>query len=351
MITLASSGKQERRRAEVGAADAGARLDKFLAQTVEGLTRMRIKALIEEGAVARAGAVVTDPAAKVRSGDVFDILVPPAEPSETRPEAIPLDILYEDEALIVVNKPAGMVVHPAAGHGGGTLVNALLAHCGASLSGIGGVARPGIVHRIDKDTSGVLVAAKSDAAHQSLAESFAAHAIERVYDAVATGAPRPGKGVIDAPVARGRNDRTRMTVVDEDPEDESEPKGARHAVTHYKVVEAFGRARAKLKGDALACRLECRLETGRTHQIRVHLAHIGHPLVGDHVYGRTAGLPGLRSGDAAADAAIAVIKDFKRQALHARILGFVHPLSGDTLRFEAPPPADFLALVAVLRDL
>lgn len=352
MVTIELSGKHERRRAEAGAADAGARLDKFLAGAVDGLTRMRVKALIEEGAVTRASAVVTDPAAKVRAGDVFDIRLPPAEPSEAQPEAIPLNILYEDDALIVVNKPAGMVVHPAAGHGGGTLVNALLAHCGDSLSGIGGVARPGIVHRIDKDTSGLLVAAKSDAAHQALAQAFSVHAIERVYDALAIGAPRPGVGVIDAPVARGRHDRTRMTVVDDGVEDdEDDPKGARRAVTHYKVVEAFGRTRARLKGDALACRLECRLETGRTHQIRVHLAHIGHPLLGDLVYGRSSGLPGLKAGDAATDAAIAIVKTFKRQALHARVLGFEHPISGEPLRFEAPAPADFAALLAALRGL
>ncbi len=348
------SGKYERRHVEAGPEDAGARLDKFLAGAVDGLTRVRVKGLIEAGAVTRSGGAVTDPAAKVRAGDTFEIDLPPLAPAEAGPEDIPLDILFEDEAVIVVNKPVGMVVHPSAGHGGGTLVNALLAHCGASLSGIGGVARPGIVHRIDKDTSGLLVAAKTDSAHHALAAAFSVHAIERVYDALAIGAPRPGVGVIDAPVARGRHDRTRMTVVDapDDDEDVEEPRpGGRRAVTHYKVVEAYGRARAKLKGDALASRIECRLETGRTHQIRVHLAHIGHPIVGDPVYGRTAGLPGLRAGDAAADAAREMLKTFHRQALHARVLGFAHPVSGDLLRFEAAPPDDFQALVAVLRAL
>lgn len=357
MVTVGPSGKQERRRAEAGAQDAGARVDKFLAGAIDGLTRMRVKALIGEGAVLRAGAPVTDPAAKVRPGDVFDVDVPPPEPAEAQPENIPLDILYEDESLIVVNKPAGMVVHPSAGHDGGTLVNALLAHCGGGLSGVGGVARPGVVHRIDKDTSGLLVVAKTDTAHQGLSEAFSVHAIERVYDVVAIGAPRPGVGTIDAPVARGKHDRTRMTVVaaqddeaDEESGEERRPSG-RRAVTHYKVVEAFGRARAKLKGDALACRLECRLETGRTHQIRVHLAHIGHAVVGDPVYGRSAGLTGLKAGDPQADAAIALVRVFRRQALHARILGFVHPVTGKDLRFEAEPPADFTALVDALRRL
>lgn len=358
MVTLELSGKQDRRRAEAGPADAGVRLDKFLAGAIDGLTRMRVKALIEAGAVECAGASVTDPSAKVRLGDVFDVAVPPPASSAAAAERIPLDILYEDEALIVINKPAGMVVHPSAGHGGGTLVNALLAHCGASLSGIGGVARPGIVHRIDKETSGLLVAAKTDMAHQALAEAFSQHAIERVYDAVAVGAPRPGLGTIDAPLARGKADRKRMAVayVSDTDDEEDDDAGAsrptaRRAVTHYKVVEAFGRSRARLKGDALACRLECRLETGRTHQIRVHLAHIGHSILGDPVYGRPGILPGLKSGDAAADDAIAVIKGFRRQALHARLLGFIHPLSGEAMRFEAPPPEDFGALIAALRAL
>ncbi|MEL7487589.1 MAG: RluA family pseudouridine synthase [Pseudomonadota bacterium] len=313
---------------------AGQRLDKWLSEQLEGLTRSRIKALIEGGALERNGAPFDDPSWRMRAGEVFTLDIPPPVAPIPKPEAIPLSVAYEDDALIVVDKPAGMVVHPAAGHWTGTLVNALIAHCGDSLSGVGGVARPGIVHRIDKDTSGLLVVAKHDAAHQALTKAFAAHDIDRVYEAVAVGAPRPGMGVIDAAIGRAPGDRKKFAAVRKT---ENRPD-ARRAVTHFKVLESYGRSRAKLAGDALASRIECRLETGRTHQIRVHLSSIGHPLVGDPVYGRGPGLSGLKPGDDDADEAIARLKSFRRQALHARTLGFAHPISGEALTFEAPPP-------------
>ncbi|MHA7872216.1 MAG: RluA family pseudouridine synthase [Hyphococcus sp.] len=339
----------------IDADHAGARLDKWLSERLDGLTRTRLKALIEGGALARDGETFTDPSWKLREGERYQLTVPPVADPAPKGEDMPLDIVFEDADLIVVNKPAGLVVHPAAGNWTGTLVNALIHHCGDSLSGIGGVARPGIVHRIDKDTSGLLVVAKNDAAHQGMTKAFSAHDIERVYEAVAVGAPRPGVGTIDAALARAPGDRKKMAVVDpaahDDLDTPSSRRGPRHAVTHYKVIDAFGRARAKLKGDALAALIECRLETGRTHQIRAHLSHIGHPLIGDPVYGRGPGLAGLKPGDDAADAAIRRLKTFRRQALHAKVLGFAHPISGETLRFECAAPEDFQQLVSALRAL
>ncbi len=307
------------------------RLDKALAAAAPDISRSRLAALVVAGALSREdGGAVTDPAAKVKTGAVFLLAVPPPTPADPEPEAIPLDVVHEDAALIVVNKPAGMVVHPAPGAERGTLVAALLHHCGASLSGVGGVARPGVVHRIDKDTSGLLVVAKTDAAHAGLAAQFAAHDLERVYMAVCWGAPDPadprlaglpatawepgGWLRIDAPIGRHRTDRIRMAVV----------PGGRRAVTRARVEERFGER-------PLAALLSCRLETGRTHQIRVHLAHVGHPLVGDPVYGKA------RSHPAAAG--------FARQALHAATLGFRHPVEGRMMRFEAPPPDDFTKLL------
>lgn len=336
--------------------DAGARLDKWLSGQIEALTRTRIKALIEAGFVSRAGEIVNDPSLKVRAGEVFAIDRPPPSPPEPAGEAIALDIPFEDDDVVVVNKPAGLVVHPAAGNRAGTLVNALIAHCGSSLSGVGGVARPGVVHRIDKDTSGLLVVAKNDRAHHRLAKQFADHTIERLYEAITVGVPRPGIGTIEASLARNARDRAKMSVVednerDEDAEDYAPRGGARRAVTHYRVAETFGRGRARLEGDALAALVACRLETGRTHQIRVHLAHIGCPLIGDRVYGRGPGLAGLRPGDAEADRALAALSIFGRQALHARVLGFDHPTTGERARFEAPPPPDFAELLAALRGL
>lgn len=366
--------------------DSGARLDKWLSERLDGLTRSRLKALIEKGALARNGEAFTDPSWRIRPGDRFTLTPPPVEAPAPKGEAIPLDVRYEDADLIVVNKPAGMVVHPAAGNWTGTLVNALIAHCGASLSGVGGVARPGIVHRLDKDTSGLLVAAKHDAAHLALTQAFSVHDIERVYVAICVGAPRPSVGTIDAPLTRLGGDRKKMGVVksgaprmmgqfdadravaeadarlaallaETDDPDETEieaallPASAKRAVTHYRALGAFGRGRAKLAGDALASLVECRLETGRTHQIRVHMAHIGHPLLGDPLYGRGPGLSGLKPGDEAADAALKAIAGFRRQALHAAVLGFKHPTSGETLRFEADPPKDFARLLEVLKPL
>ncbi len=330
----------------VNADHAGTRLDKWLSDRIEGLTRTRIKALIEADALKRGGAPFADVSWKVKEGETYALDIPAAAPAGPLPEAIPLDIRYEDADLIVINKPAGLVVHPGAGNWTGTLVNALIAHCGASLSGVGGVARPGVVHRLDKDTSGLLVAAKNDAAHQGLSAAFSVHDIERVYAAIALGCPRPAVGTIDAPLARAA-DRLKMTVVDE----ESERPDMRAAVTHYRVAEVFGRGRAKLAGDALAALIDCTLETGRTHQIRVHLASIGHPLIGDPVYGRGPGLSGLKPGETAADRAIAAVAGFRRQALHARVLGFAHPVTGEALRFEAEPPADFKSLRSALAAL
>jgi len=329
--------------------EAGERLDRWLAGRRPEFTRSRWKALVKDGCVSRDGVATDDPSWKVRPGEVYAAAIPEVAPAAPLPEAIPLDVLYEDRHLIVINKPPGLVVHPAAGNWTGTLVNALLAHCGEELSGVGGVARPGVVHRLDKDTSGVLVAAKTDPAHQGLSRLFAAHDIERVYEAAVHGAPRPGVGRVDFPIARAQGDRKRMAAL---------KNGAREgkpAVTHYRTLEALGRNRAALAGDAVAARVECRLETGRTHQIRVHLAAIGHPVIGDPIYAprRAAGggLPGLKVSDRPAEDAAAAARAFTRQALHARVLGFRHPITDEMLQFEAEPPADYASLIDRLRAL
>ena len=330
---------------EIGA-DPPPRLDRALARDAPeaaGLSRSRIQALIAEGRVQRAGNPATDPAASVTAGETFAIEIAAPEPAKARPEAIALDIRHEDEALIVLNKPAGMVVHPAPGAGSGTLVNALLHHCAGTLSGIGGVARPGIVHRLDKDTSGLMVVAKSDAAHAALAADFEARRVHRRYLALIHGAPdaadprlcglssvsfgADGAIRIDAPLGRHPKDRQRQAV----------RADGRRAVTHLRVLERFGTPPAA----ALA---ECRLETGRTHQIRVHLAHVGHGVIGDPVYGHRRA-PARALGRAAAEAANA----FPRQALHAAELGFRHPLTGREMHFTANPPDDFAALLDMLR--
>ncbi|PWE33276.1 RNA pseudouridine synthase [Maritimibacter sp. 55A14] len=327
------------------AADPPPRLDKALSRDVPeeaALSRSRISRLIAEGAVSRGGQVVTDPRARTKAGEVWEIALPDLEEIEAGPEPIALDIVHEDADLIVIDKPAGMVVHPAPGAWTGTLVNALMHHCGTSLSGIGGAKRPGIVHRIDKDTSGLIVAAKSDRAHQGLAAQFEAHSVSRHYRAVCIGLPdradprlaglagvgfEPG-GVtsVTAAIARHRTDRQRMAVV---------THGGRRAVTRFRVLEDFGRA---------AALLDCWLETGRTHQIRVHLAHIGHGLLGDPVYGRRK--LALKALPPAAGEATA---SFPRQALHAATLGFVHPVTGERLEFSAPLPPDMTALLNALR--
>ncbi len=325
------------------------RLDKALARDVPeeaALSRSRLSRLIAEGAVSRAGRPVRDVRARVAEGEEYVITLEEAAASHIGPEDIALEVVHEDDDLIVVNKPAGMVVHPAPGTPSGTLVNALLHHCGESLSGVGGEKRPGIVHRIDKDTSGLLVVAKTDRAHHALAAQFEAHSAERAYLALVHGVPdaadprlRGVKGVSFEPgglirittrLARHRHDRQRQAVLFD---------AGRHAVTRVRVRERFGQPPA-------AALVECRLETGRTHQIRVHLAHAGHGLIGDPVYGGRRRLKAAAVGEAAARAAAR----FPRQALHAAVLGFVHPVSGEALRFEAEMPPDMAALAGVLRE-
>ncbi|MCD1617759.1 RluA family pseudouridine synthase [Salipiger marinus] len=325
------------------------RLDKALARDVPeeaALSRTRLARLIAEGAVTRDGAVLSDPKARVEAGDVLEIALPPAEDSHIGPEDIPLTVIWEDADLVVVDKPAGMVVHPAPGTPSGTLVNALLHHFGGALSGVGGRKRPGIVHRIDKDTSGLLVVAKSDRAHHGLAAQFEAHSAERAYLALVHGVPSaadprlrgtrgvsmdPGEVVrIQSGLARHKTDRQRQAVY-------FDGQG-RHAVTRARVLESYGQ-------PPTLSLVECRLETGRTHQIRVHMAHAGHGLLGDPVYGgrRRAAARALPAG------VLAQVESFDRQALHAAVLGFAHPVSGEMMRFESPLPADMEALVAALR--
>ncbi|MEZ5953715.1 MAG: RluA family pseudouridine synthase [Hyphomonas sp.] len=327
-----------------GPEDAGQRLDVFLAAKADDLSRSRLKALILEGAVTTAGAVETNPKKPVIAGAVYVVHLPEPVPAEPEPQDIPLDILFEDEYLIVLNKPAGMAVHPAPGSAQDTLVNALLHHCRGQLSGIGGVERPGIVHRIDKLTTGVLVVAKTEPAHLGLSALFESHDIERAYLAVTRGAPRPSSGTVDEHLARSSADRKKMAVVRN-----PEAGFGRRAVTHYKTLKTFG-IREKGTNFPSAALVECRLETGRTHQIRVHMAHIGTPLVGDPVYGRNRGISCLGSG-ADHDAGLKLARDFPRQALHAAMLGFVHPITKEALRFEAPLPEDMSGLVAALRRL
>lgn len=301
-----------------GTMPAAGRLDKVLAEA-SGLSRARVQALIDEGRVEIAGRQAGSASAKVAEGAAFAITIPPPAEAHARPQDIPLTIAYEDADLIVIDKPAGMVVHPAAGNPDGTLVNALLHHCEGQLSGIGGVARPGIVHRIDKDTSGLLVVAKTDAAHEGLAAQFAAHSVHRRYLAVCAGHPSPAQGTIDARLGRSDSDRKKMSVL---PKDSSRGK---HAVTHYTMLE-------KLESAAV---IECRLETGRTHQVRVHCASIGHALLGDPLYGRPP--KGLRP--------VLDRLGFARQALHAAELGFIHPVRHEALRFASPLPADMRELI------
>ena len=302
------------------AAQAGWRLDRALAAAVPTLSRERLKALIRSGAVEAGGKPVRDPSAKVRGEEALRVAVPHPKPAENEPQDIPLKIVFEDEHLLVVDKPAGLVVHPAAGNLDGTLVNALLHHCAGRLSGIGGVARPGIVHRIDKDTSGLLVVAKTDVAHEGLARQFAAHSIDRRYLAIVSGIPTAAEGKVDAPLARSSANRKKIAIV--------EGSRGKRAVTRWRRLEA-------LKDAAL---VECRLETGRTHQVRVHMASIGHPLLGDPVYGRS----GKSKGKLLKDL------DFQRQALHATELGFTHPVTKHRLSFASPMPPDMQELMARL---
>jgi len=304
----------------LGPVHAGWRLDRALAAAVPTLSRERLKTLIRSGAVESGGKAVRDPATKVSGEEALRVAVPEPTPAHNEAQDIPLKIVFEDQHLLVVDKAAGLVVHPAAGNFDGTLVNALLHHCGGSLSGIGGVARPGIVHRIDKDTSGLLVVAKTDVAHEGLARQFAAHSIDRRYLAIVNGVPQAAQGTVDAPLARSAANRKKIAVVDDG-------RGKR-AVTRWKRLEV-------LRDAAL---LECRLETGRTHQVRVHMASIGHPLLGDPVYGR--------SGKAHSK----ILKElqFQRQALHAAELGFTHPVTKHSLSFSSPMPPDMQELFNAL---
>jgi 23S rRNA pseudouridine1911/1915/1917 synthase len=281
---------------------------------VPALSRERLKALISSGNVTGPDGPARDPARKAAAGTQFSVAVPEPRPAHNEAQDIPLTIVFEDEHLIVIDKPAGLVVHPAAGNFDGTLVNALLHHCAGQLSGIGGVARPGIVHRIDKDTSGLMVAAKTDRAHEGLARQFKAHTIDRRYLAIVAGRPMPVEGKVDAPLARSPANRKKVAIV----------ARGKHAVTHYKTIQL-------LKEAAL---VECRLETGRTHQVRVHMASIGHPLLGDPVYGRAR--PGHR--------AVLETLGFRRQALHAAHLGFIHPVKSTALAFQSEMPADMQEL-------
>lgn len=315
----------------------GARLDRYLTSALEDFTRSRVQSLIRAGHVSSPNGVIADPGSKVKAGDMLTVVVPPAEPAEPRGQVMPLTVVFEDADVIVIDKPAGLVVHPAAGHADGTLVNALIAHCGDSLSGIGGVKRPGIVHRLDKDTSGLLVVAKTDAAHQSLSAQFAAHGadgrLSRTYQALVWGALIRPRGVIDAPLGRSAANRTKIAVV--------RRNAGRHAVTHYEVADVFHDA----DGKALVSLVRVELETGRTHQIRVHLAHIGHPVLGDDVYAAGFKSSATRLGDAARGA----LEVLGRQALHAAELGFVHPRTGKAMHFASVLPPDMTRLVAALR--
>ncbi len=309
--------------------DQGIRLDKLLSLGDSGLSRSRLKALIEGGSVFCAGQTITDPSVRVKPGQQFSIEIPEAEDYEPQAENIALEIVYEDDDLLVINKPAGMVVHPAAGNYTGTLVNALLYHCAGSLSGIGGVKRPGIVHRLDKETSGLMVVAKNDIAHVSLSEQFAAHSLERAYQAVVWGVPNPKEGRIEGNIGRSPQNRKKMAMV---------KSGGKTAVTNYGYIKAVG---------TFASLIECRLETGRTHQIRVHMSEQGHTVVGDALYGRTPSrVLRMLSKEQKAE-----FSQFTRHALHAYIIGFLHPRTNQLLRFENNLPIEISNLCEILKKI
>ncbi len=322
---------------EAGPADEGCRIDRFIAKSLPDISRARVQTLIRDGQVTTAGKTISDASLRVKLGDVFEVKVPEPEPSGVTGEAIALDVVYEDSDVIVINKPPGLVVHPAAGHASGTLVNALVAHCGESLSGIGGVKRPGIVHRLDKDTSGLIVVAKTDAAHHSLSDQFKSHGqdgrLYRAYLALVWGFPERPKGTIDAPLTRSVANRTKIAV--------ARSLAGRRAVTHYEVLESF--AGEKETGTVSLLRLV--LETGRTHQIRVHLAHIGHPVLGDQTYGT-----GFKTrSNSLKDNARTALEALDRQALHAAYLTFEHPQSAKPMPFESDLPTDMSELLDALR--
>ena len=328
----------------VEAEQAGERLDRYLSQRPElagaSLSRTRLQALAETGHVMIDGKLPASASEKVRAGQTIVLDVPPPEPAEPLGENIPLVVVFEDEHLLVIDKPAGLVVHPGAGHATGTLVNALIHHCGASLSGIGGVARPGIVHRLDKDTSGLLVVAKTDAAHHGLSQLFADHgrtlSLTRRYVALVWGAPDRSAGMVDAPIGRHATHRERMAVV--------KPGKGREAITHFRVEDGFGTDK---QGKPRVSRIICELETGRTHQIRVHMAHIGQPVLGDPVYAM-----GFRTRESLlSEAAQAALAALNRQALHAAVLGFEHPVTGEELMFESEIPPDMASLIEALEAM
>ena len=308
---------------------AGMRLDRFLAEAIDALSRNRIKNLVGDGGVSMDGGSAGDVAAKVRTGQVYIVTVPAARPAVPETQDIPLDIVYEDDDLIVINKPAGLVVHPAAGHADGTLVNALLFHCGGSLSGIGGITRPGIVHRLDKDTSGLMVATKNDRAHAHLSAQFAAHSLERAYLAVVWGRPPSAKGKISGNIGRSRFNRKKMAVV---------TKGGKSALTHYKILRPVGPA---------ASLIDCRLATGRTHQIRVHMKSLGCPVVGDPLYGGGT----QRRQKALSSKTRDALSQFNTQALHAYLIGFEHPITGEPMRFEVDKSLKMNELIELLDSI
>ena len=326
-------------------ADQGTRLDRIFSEKEETLSRTRAKALVKDGHVRelKAGqeSLQSDPRTSVIPGVAYIIEMPAPVAAIPESEDIPLDVLFEDAHLIMVNKPAGMAVHPAPGSWQGTLVNALLHHCKGQLPGIGGVERPGIVHRIDKDTTGVLVVAKTEAAHKGLSDLFAAHDIDRTYLALVRASPRPSVGMITTDIARSPRDRKKMAVV-EDGE-------GRHAITHYKALETYGEI-SKIEARPAAALMECKLETGRTHQIRVHMAHIGCSLIGDPMYGGHRGIKAHGRGEAF-DKATGLARKLTRQALHAASLGFVHPVTGEPVLVETPLPPDMADLRNALRGL
>ena len=340
--------------------DVPLRLDRWLANWT-GLSRVRIKALLEEGAVSSEGRVIKKPTTKIVEEAEYTVIVPPAISDTPTPEDIPLEIVYEDDHLLIVNKPAGMTVHPAVGNRTGTLVNALLHHCvdkngQSTLSGIGGVLRPGIVHRIDKDTSGLLVVAKSDAAHQGLSKQFAKHTVERTYICFVRAAPKPREGRIETRIARSKGDRKKMAVVRERTNEElrrygelPESEHGKVAISNYKLLKGYGQQPRAAVGTPMASKVQCNLETGRTHQIRVHMGHIGCPLLGDPVYGKQRAFRGMKADPAAR--AKATLTDFNRQALHAKTLGFKHPISKEMVQFTSDLPADMQRLEAFLEGL
>ncbi len=312
---------------DTGPGDAGERLDRLLAGALPDLSRSRIKALVLSGGLVAGGETIADPSYRVKPGQRFALTVPEPVPATPEGQDIALTVVYEDADLIVIDKPAGLVVHPAAGNPDRTLVNALIAHCGASLSGIGGVLRPGIVHRLDKDTSGLIVAAKNDVAHASLAAQFADRSLTRIYHALVWGLPSPPAGEIEGAIGRSPRNRKKMAVM---------TRGGRPALTHYRLIEAFG---------TVASLVECRLATGRTHQIRVHMTHRGHPVIGDPLYGR-----GGRRTAKIDDRVRGAIAGLGRQALHAHLMTLRHPRSGAELSFKSELPIDINELISVLRS-